>query len=117
MIARYGCLIAILMLVMGCQTESGQDDKHPPGVLTEKQMVKVLVDVHTAEGIIKEHTEEEKRQLRVREYYSKIMQIHDIDRSTFTQSYNYYIQHPKQLEEIYVKVLEKLSQQKAEVEE
>jgi len=100
----------VLILLTGCIILMGC---RPRGVLSSRQMEDILVDLHTAEGMIQQagyiygHEEEE------RAYYLHILHQHHTTQSQFDSSLVWYTDNPTIFDKIYPKVLERLEAQQA----
>lgn len=79
-------------------------------VLSKDQMVEVLIDIHLAEAGVQDIRLKNDSSILVYRTQEKLLyKKHNISDSTFIKSYNYYIEHPDQLEEIYSAVIDSLS--------
>lgn len=82
----------------------------PEGLLSKEQMVKVLIEVHLNEAKL--------NQLRVpRDSTAKVYEIMErellkhqgIEDSVYRKSFQYYLDHPMLMEEVYTVVVDSLS--------
>ena len=82
----------------------------PPGILSKDKMIDVLVDVHLAEAAPMNHgiTTKELNGIMVGKY-DDVMKKHTITFEQFKKSFDYYLQHPDQLDEIYQEVVNRLT--------
>ena len=98
--------VALLYSVLvGCSS-----DDLPEGVLKEKEMVPILLDVYLAEGKVNELRVKRDSALILFEVYeTKILEKYDLTDSAYTQSISYYYEHPIKLERIYETVLDSLN--------
>lgn len=89
----------------------------PEEILQEKQMVEVMTDVQLLEsasqkGLLKtDSISNDAAGIQ----YAAIFRFHNTTEKQFRESYDFYQEHPKLLEEIYDKVLNELSKQQAEL--
>lgn len=83
----------------------------PKGVLSEKKMTKLLIDLHKAEGLT---------EIEFRKYASDSMKLqvkqavynrHNIDQATFDSSLMYYGHHLDRYSEIYENVIKELEEE------
>jgi hypothetical protein len=95
--------------LLGCDSE-----KLPEGILPEKKMVEVLIDIQLTEGIagampISYDSSQVLYRLLEREVFLK----HEVQDSVFTQSMVYYLQYPDKMDAIYARVVDSLSLKQA----
>ena len=84
--------ILLLILLSGCV--------RPWGVLSQDEMVAVLLDVHVAEAAMKVVDGSAKR-IEKQEYYNAVFVKHNTTKEQFEKSLDWYAHHPKVLVEIY----------------
>lgn len=89
----------------------------PRGVLSNKEMENLLVDLHSAEGILQVagynygHTDD------CNAYYALVLEKHGVTQAEFDSSIVWYTAHPQYFQRVYPKVIERLqAHQEAEVE-
>jgi len=96
-----------LLLTVACS----QSPKPPPGTLTEDQMINILIDIHVAEA--KANSASLRSQDSVAVYYKvlerEVFKKHGVDSVKYYSSYRYYMQHLKQMDQIYAAVVDSLS--------
>lgn len=85
-------------------------NKKPEFVLSEDQMVSVLIDIHITEGIasalpIKYDSSQVIYRLMEKDVFLK----HEVSDSVFTQSMLYYLQDPTIMDELYARIVDSLS--------
>ena len=96
----------------------GQADKVPPNVISKEKMRDVLLDMNMADA----HSYDIRpqngmplpdsiRQLKVKEYYRQILDLHKVSVKEFMSSYRYYESHPDRLQEVYAMMLEAAGRQ------
>jgi len=98
--------VLIILAVVSCKKE----ENIPEGILSEEQMVSLLIDVHIAQGAIRElrlGTDSAAYLFKVFERESMLK--HNTKDSTFYKSYSWYLDHPEQMFEIYAAVVDTLS--------
>ncbi len=81
----------------------------PKDVLSIREMTEVLVDIHTLDGIF---TTDEYRDVNMDEknkYYEAVLRDHKIDQAQFDSSIVWYSRDPKKFEKIYVRVIDRLT--------
>jgi hypothetical protein len=92
---------------MAC-SESGE---LPKGILPEKKMVTLLIDLHWSDAKIAQsaYTNTDSAQYNYWKLETAIFKRNKTDTLTFRKSLAYYSQTPKRLEEIYAIVIDSLS--------
>lgn len=107
-------ILFILLISTGCWNK---EKKAPEGILSKEQMIPVLVDIQLAEAalVIKNFHGDSAKQYAA-DYYNFIYIRHQVTKEEFEKSLNYYIEHPKQLDQIYSEVIAELSKKEAEEE-
>ena len=88
--------ILLLLLLSGCSMR-------PWGVLSQDDMVAVLLDVHIAEAAMKVVDTSAKR-IEKQEYYNTVFEKHHTTKEQFDKSLDWYARHPKLLAKIYDEV-------------
>ena len=87
--------VLLLILLAGCG--------RPWGVLSQDEMVAVLLDVHLAEAAMKVVDVSAKR-IEKQEYYNEVFEKHNTTKELFEKSLDWYARHPKLLMEVYDEV-------------
>lgn len=99
-------IILIAVLVLACSK-----NKIPKGILTEKQITPVLVELHLAEAINSHrNTLEASRQNYPEDLYLTILKKYKLDQKVFEASVLYYGKHPDMYKPIYDEVLNRLNE-------
>lgn len=88
--------VLLLFIFWSCGSSSTMDAPK----LSEEKMVTVLMDIHYMEGALQSMQKEEKDSL-AEIYYYHIFKKHNISEDDFYDSFDYYTQDPKTLENIY----------------
>lgn len=91
-----------VLLIWGC----GGIDAPAPALPADK-MVEVLTDVHLAEGLMQGEMIDRKDSLAA-VYYRRIWAKHGVEAADFYESYQAYVQRPKEMEAIYDSVTTRL---------
>lgn len=102
------CLTALTLLVTACQKP--EEVPVPPRLLPREKMVSLLIELHLLEA----RTEaaalpQDSARALFRQAQKDVYWRHEIDDSTFVQSYRYYAVHDKDLDDIYAVVVDSLS--------
>lgn len=101
-------LILFVVVLFSC-------DKHyiekPDHLLKEKKMIEMLVDIHLAEATFN-HMRYDSiiRNSSTENFYYSVLQKHEVADSVFEKSFVYYASDPKEFEELYREVINKLSE-------
>jgi hypothetical protein len=103
------CLLSLLLSLLFVSCKSNKDAT-PSDVLSKDKMVDVLVDVHLAEASLGLERISGPRldQLTAKKYDSVFMK-HQITYEQFKTSYEYYVEHPVVLDDMYQEVINHLS--------
>jgi 3-hydroxyacyl-CoA dehydrogenase len=100
-------LVIFFLLLTGCVGE----EQAPPHVLSKEQMVNILVDIHIAEA--KANRVLLRSYDSTQAYYKKLEQDvfkkHQVDSAVYRKSFTYYMDHMKQMDEIYTAVVDSLN--------
>jgi uncharacterized protein DUF4296 len=98
-------LSIIILVAISCSS-----DNPPESVMSEEDMIDYLIDLHIAEASVQNlrlKADSAKTVFKVQEKY--LLKTHNITDSVFINSYNYYLGHPRVLEEIYSAVVDSIS--------
>lgn len=81
----------------------------PENALEKEKFVDVMVDVHLVEAAINQKFVKvnDSTQASYR-YYKHLFEKHDITRTDFDSTFNYYMRHPKLMSEVYTQVHDSL---------
>ena len=98
----------ICLSIFSC---TSQDETPPPGVLSEIEMVPVLVDVHLLEGMIDQFRIQKLPEGNdaIRHEYALIFEKHHISPGVFDTSFDYHVEHPEKMNRILEEVLDELN--------
>ena len=99
-------LIALILLaVSACSSDTNSGE-----ILDQQEMVSYLVELHLTEAAVTNLRESpDSSRFIFKIYEQEILSQHDVTDSVFVNSYNYYLRHPDQLQEIYTAVVDSLS--------
>ncbi|MBN1820717.1 MAG: DUF4296 domain-containing protein [Prolixibacteraceae bacterium] len=107
---------SIVIFILGLFLIAGCGDswiKKPKGLVPEKQMVDILVDLHIANAIYDQRDNRlgaGEMKIKSQEFYYSVLKKYNVADSTFEQSVIYYSNFPKDFERIYAAALDKISQ-------
>jgi hypothetical protein len=106
MLLRAVKIFAALLVLLGC---TGQEPP-PEGILSEAQMVEVLVDIHLAEGIKQTgETTLDRTHLEIADMYQSVFDHYGITEAQFRESFDWYSRREVLFDKIYGKVIERLN--------
>jgi hypothetical protein len=100
-------IIFCLLLLASCQSSP----KTPPGILDQDSMINILIDIHVAEA--KANSAGLRSPDSVQVYYKflekDVFSKHSTDSTRYYNSYRYYMENIKQMDQIYAAVVDSLS--------
>ena len=103
---RYCLIIIMVILAFSCS-----NNKVPKGILTEKQITPIILDLHLAEAIFSQrYTMENKRENFQEDLYLSVLKKYKLDQKSFEASVLYYGKHPDKYKPIYDEVLNRLNE-------
>jgi len=105
-------LSILICLLFACGTP---EKETPNNILKENTFENILKEIHLAEATFELHktTGMEKAKNELANSYHNIYLEFAISEEKFNNSLEYYSTHPEKLEEIYSKVLEELTEERA----
>jgi len=100
-----------LTILMAIMAFSCSNNKTPKGILSDKEITPILIELHLAEAIYTQrYAEEITRQNYQEDLYLTILKKHKLDRNAFEASVLYYGKHPDKYKPIYDEVLNQLNE-------
>lgn len=103
-IIRYACYVAFAALL------SCGEDKRPEGILSQKQMVQVLMEVYVAEDkVSRMGVNMDSAQKVIKIFKQKAFERTGVSDTVFKRSFNYYMDRPKEMELIYTALVDSLN--------
>lgn len=103
---RKSLIVLIVILAFACSS-----NKLPKGILTEKQITPVLVELHLAEAINSHRNEMDlARENYQEDLYLTILKKYKLDEKVFEASILYYGKHPDKYKPVYDEVLNRLNE-------
>ena len=112
-VARVGLLLALLAGVSSC------GDKTPEGVLSRNEMVDIMEDLYIAEEKVNYLALSRDSAVEVATVMEKkVFENAAINDSLFRRSFDYYMEHPREMELIYTALVDSLQlrEQRAPIE-
>ena len=105
---RNRLILGMAILMMACSNNV------PKGILPEKELIPVLVEIHLAESIfIMRYTMQVTRANYLEDLYLSVLKRHNIDQKKFEESILFYGKHPEIYKPIYDEVLNRLNEMHA----
>jgi hypothetical protein len=99
------CFLLFVLLFFSCGKE-----KKPVGILSHQEMAGVIVDVYLAEARLNSNLmKRDSAKLVFKPYEDKLLLKKGLQDSVLKKSYLYYLDHSKELEEIYDSVIDTLA--------
>lgn len=109
----YRIILFLLFCFLGAACERSEESliQPPAGLLSKAQMTSLLIDLHLAEAKMSYTNVRNADSLEVlyRNYEYAIYEEHGVTDSTYLRSYEYYLDHMKEMEEIYTAVVDSFS--------
>jgi hypothetical protein len=94
-----------MLVAIACSSKDS-----PKGIIDQEKMVDIMIDIHLAEAAVQEMRLQKDSAAKVYAVQEKyIFKKHNVSDTVFLVSYNYYVEHPEQLELIYAAVIDTLS--------
>jgi hypothetical protein len=102
-------IILMAIFIIACSV-----NKTPKGILAEKEIIPVLVDIHLAGSIFSfRYSLEVKNENYEEDLYLSILKKYKLDQKVFEESVFYYGKHPEKYKPIYDEVLNRLNEMRA----
>ena len=86
----------------------------PEGVLTQKEMIPILVDIHIAQAATGLYNAGDTALFTMNDYIPYILKIHHIEKALYDSSTAFYTLHPEIMQEMYDEVISELSKKQGE---
>ena len=99
-------LLCILLLCMPMLQSC-----HHHGVLSKRQMVAVLTDLHRMDGLVQVVGITRKPGFEEAAYYDAVLAEHNVTRAQFDSSLVWYTHHPQRFNKLYPRVMKNLEQE------
>lgn len=105
----------LLLLLSGCTNDQEQVDKIPENVLSEEDMVDVMVDLQLAESYVR-NNRHNVDSIQPAAFYNKVWQDHHTSKEQVKESFLYYTTKPALMEQFYEEVINRLTEKQAKIE-
>lgn len=102
--------ILIVLLQLFCFSCYQPKERLQP-VLSEKQLIAILKDIHLAEAMLTTENDRIKKDSLAYMYYEQIFFMHNVDTADFNQSMNALFSDPERIDSLYKKVMKELGSQ------
>ena len=97
-------------MLLSCGSSEFDSDVKPVDLLTEQQMIDVLIDLHITESALTlKNFSRDSSLLLFHCYQQEIFKNKKITEAQFQNSYTYYSQHSAEIDKIYEKVIDSLA--------
>lgn len=104
--------VFLLAVFFAAISACGKQETVPDDILSEDQMVDILIDIRTAEGKVSTLNLSKDSSANLYAILERrIFEKHELDTTVYTESYNYYILHPERLLAITDRVIDSLKLQ------
>ena len=82
----------------------------PKDIIAQEKMVDLMIDIHMAEAGLQDLRLQKDSAIKVFAAQEKyILKKYGVSDSSFLRSYNFYLEHPAMMEEIYTAIIDSLS--------
>ncbi len=99
------CLLTTILVLTGCR-----GDKTPPGVLDQKQYADYLVNIYIAEAKLNTLAITPDSAMKLfQPFEASLLAKYGVSDSVIQNTYQYYLAHPAQLEQVYTTVIDSLN--------
>ena len=105
--------LAMALPLLACLLLAACGDGRPADVLSEREMVPVLKDLHIGYAGVDLTVGERERATRYQEVSKTVLDKYNLDKATFDRSMEYYQQRPVLMDTIYVQVIDALNMEGA----
>ncbi len=95
----------IILVAISCSF-----DRQPKSIMNEQEMINYLIDLHIAEAAVQNlRLKADSAMIVFAAKEKHLLKEHNVTDSIFIYSYNYYLNHPLMLEDIYAAVVDSIS--------
>ncbi len=85
-------------------------------IIERETFINILIDIHLTESSLMHESPFEKgRTIKVMMEYDKIFEKNHVTRDDFMQTFNYYKEHPKEMDALYSDITERMTLKEAEL--
>ena len=109
-------IITYALVFTGCSSEEDQNaPSKPEDLLEEDKMIQVMMDLQMAESYIR-NNRHNIDSIQPKAFYNWVWEQHGTNKETVKRSIQYYVHYPEKMEEMYLEVINRLTQQQAKLE-
>ncbi len=101
---------SLVLILLSCFSKK---EKIPANIIKKEKMIQLIADIEITQGFIKLKNSS-KDSIDIKALYLSNFNHYQVTQNQFNKSLKYYSANPKQLEEIYKKVIVLLSKKQAE---
>lgn len=103
-------LILVCALIAGLISFSCDKEEAPKDILPQDQLTQIMIDLYLGEAKLSNYSlpYDTSRKLFI-PYEESVLKKHGVSDSTLYKTYQYYFDHPKELEKLYEIVIDSLS--------
>lgn len=103
----------MLLFAGGCKNNK---DQASANIIPENNMVAVLTDIHIAEAVpVPMQLIGDSALQFLADHYQYVFEKNHVTQEAFRNSMKYYVEHPKQLDKIYEKVIDNISKMQSKI--
>ena len=104
-------MLSFLLLTSSCADDSKMK---PEDAIPKVEFIEILADIQIFESMYKVRSDRKREGFKVEEAYQWLFDQHQIDQHVFKESFDYYAKDPMVFEEIYDKVIIRISEKEVE---
>lgn len=102
---KYLCWVVLVAGLYACKS-----DRRPAGILSEQEMVRVMVEIYLAEAKVNNmHQGRDSIEKVFIVFEKRIFEKLEIAETDYKRSHQYYMEHPRRLERIYDSIIDTLN--------
>lgn len=112
-------LLPLVILLQACDEDGSLLSSRPSGVLSKKQMISIMVDIHLQEANLRSGKQSfinQDARNYTRKEYLKVFANHDVAPDDFRRSLDYYLLRVNDLDDIYTGVINRLTEMQSEMQ-
>jgi len=108
-------IVVCFFLFAACLSCSKPKPEIPKGILTQKEMVPILVDIHIAQAAKDLYHTGDTARFSINDFLPFILSSHHIEKAVYDSSIAFYTLHPEIMQQVYDDVINELSKKQGEV--
>ena len=81
------------------------------------KLVQILADMHLADAVAEDQCRESRSKifLQSKQYSNAILKHYEVTQADFDETWNYYTQHPLEMDELYEQVIEEITKRETQI--